>query len=71
MEKCSPCSSKCQTCKDHADYCLTCVAPRENPPNCHCPVGNYDNGNVCVACAYNCHTCTDREVCTSCSDIRV
>ena len=49
MAVCLECEVKCLSCKNTADFCMTCIdSSRSNAPGCECSDGFYtdlDNGD--------------------------
>jgi hypothetical protein len=60
----------CHTCRDTANFCLTCSEEESNRilPSCDCPAKHLDDGNaICLECYYGCKTCSGTiSQCTSC-----
>lgn len=53
---------------------MTCSnVTRENPPNCDCTTGLYDDGvsPTCYSCSHKCGSCdpSDKDACTSCAHL--
>lgn len=51
--------------------CTTCGENRAGLPDCPCVDGYYAEGEACVACSYECITCSDAETCTLCAGNRI
>uniref|UniRef100_A0A6I8SHP8 Proprotein convertase subtilisin/kexin type 5 n=1 Tax=Xenopus tropicalis TaxID=8364 RepID=A0A6I8SHP8_XENTR len=66
---CEKCSSDCKTCKDNADYCLSCSDPKllEQARCTNVCSERYTaiNGE-CKHCSHNCKTCTSLDTCSEC-----
>ena len=58
----------CATCDTQNVNCLTCVSQSyiTSGGSCICPVGTYQDGPYCTACATYCQACTSYYSCTLC-----
>lgn len=76
-EECLECSSKCGTCVDTPENCLSCVQESDHSfllgNKCidKCPSKMGSLAGVCFDCIFPCHECsTGPEICTTCSQER-
>ena len=69
---CNPCHASCSTCRGKSDSdCILCaglLSFDQNNKCSVCPEGKYDNNSVCEDCNIYCATCSDYDICLSCSD---
>ncbi|KRX09527.1 Insulin-like growth factor binding protein, N-terminal [Pseudocohnilembus persalinus] len=67
VQKCiSECKYNCLDCETTPSICNSCKSDptrENNPPNCYCKKGHYDNGQdlACPTCSPDCHACYQSE----------
>ncbi|KAM3128076.1 hypothetical protein pb186bvf_019839 [Paramecium bursaria] len=64
--QCEDCSIICLSCFESDSYCLTCNVQRQNPPQCSCIDGYWENNLICQQCPFQCLSCTNETDCQTC-----